>query len=186
MQMHMINSGYQYARPLSFLRRTTVGFSTGAQAFERRSAMVYRALVTGNIERELGRTWTLTGNYNRGAQFVAIVGEPVYADSVGVRLGGLLGGRRLGYVIDGLYSNGNLTYTVTQNRVITYAGGTSLQWAIAEHWSLVGTYGYHKYEFGDNVPRPPGLAPEVGRHSVRVGVSYWLPLTIERGAIGSR
>ena len=186
MRMHMIDSGYQYERPLSFLRRTTVSVSTGAQAFERRSAMVYRALVNGNIERQIGRTWALTGSYNRSAQFVAVVGEPVYADTVGVRLGGLLGGRRLAYIADAGYSNGQLTYTLTQNRVVTYAAGSSLQWAISERWSLGGTYGYHKYELGENVPRPPGLASEIGRHSVRVGVNFWLPLTTERGASGPR
>ena len=70
--------------------------------------------------------------------------------------------------------------------MITYAGSSRLQYAMSERWGLFGTYSYYHYEFGSDVPLPTGLLPEVGRHSARIGVSYWLPLITQRGARGTR
>jgi hypothetical protein len=185
-QLHNLDTGYDYERPLSFSRRTTVGFSSGMQAFDRRDVMFYRGQVTGYLSHQLGRTWEMGGSYNRGAQFVDVLEEPVYANSVVAHAAGLIGGQRLAMMMDASYSNGRLTYTLNQNQMITYAGSSRLQYALTERWGLFGAYTYYHYEFGANVPLPIGLLPEVGRHSARIGVTYWLPLITQRGARGTR
>jgi hypothetical protein len=185
-QMHYLDTGYDYFRPLSFSRRTTVGFSTGMQAFDRRDAMFYRGQFTGYLSHQLGRTWELGGSYDRGAQFVDVLQEPVYANTVVAHLGGLIGGQRLGLMMDASYSDGRLTYTLNQNQMLTYAGSSRLQYAMSEQWGLYAAYSYYYYEFGSNVPLPPGLLPQVGRHSARIGVTYWLPLITQRGERGTR
>ena len=185
-RMHNLDTGYDYERPLSFSRRTTAGFSTGMQAFDRRDVLFYRAQVTGFLSHQLGRTWELSGSYDRGVQLVDVFEEPVYANSIVAHAGGLIGGQRLSLMMDASYSNGRLTATLNQNQMITYAGTSRLQYAISERWGLFSTYSYYYYEFGSNVPLPTGLLPEVGRHSARIGASYWLPLIAQRGARGIR
>jgi opacity protein-like surface antigen len=186
LRMHLLDTGYDYSRPLSFSRRTTIGTSTGVQAFDRRGTLIYRALVAGTIAHEIGRTWEIGGQYDRGAQYAVIVDEPVYADTIRVHTAGLIGGRRLMLSLDASYSDGHLTYTLNQNQIKTYTGAGRLQWAISQNWSFVGMYSYYKYEFGSNVPLPPGFLPQIDRQSVRVGISYWLPLTTQRGSRGPR
>jgi opacity protein-like surface antigen len=186
LRMHLIDTGYDYSRPLSFSRRTTIGASTGMQVFDRRGAMIYRALVTALVDHQLGRTWEVGGQYDRGTQYAAIVDEPVYADTVRVHTAGIVGGQRLVLSLDAAYSDGHLTYTLNQNQVVTYTGAARLQWAISQNWSLLGMYSYYNYEFGSDVPLPPGMLSQIDRHSVRLGISYWLPLTIQRGHRGPR
>jgi opacity protein-like surface antigen len=186
LRMHLIDTGFDYSRPLSFSRRTTVGSSTGVQMFDRRGTMIYRALLAGTIAHEIGRTWEIGGQYDRGAQYAVIVDEPVYADTVRVHSAGLIGGRRLMLSIDGSYSSGHLTYTLNQNQIVTYTAAARLQWAISQNWSFDGMYSYYDYEFGSDVALPTGILPRIDRQSVRFGISYWLPLSIQRGNRGPR
>lgn len=186
LRMHVLDTGYEYLRPLSFSRRTTIGVTTGAQAFDRRGTTIYRALVSANVAHEIGRTWEVIAFYDRGGQYADIVDEPVYADTVRFHGDGLIGGQRLALSLDASYSNGRLTYTLNQNQVVTYLGSARLQWAFNEHWRLEGIYSYYQYEFGSDVPLPPGLLPNVSRQSVRVGLSFWLPIITSRGARGPR
>lgn len=186
LRMHLLDTGYDYLRPLSFSRRTTVGLTTGVQGIDRRGVMIYRALVSSSIAHEIGRTWEIGGNYDRGTQYAAIVEEPVYADTVRLHTEGLIGGRRLLLSLDASYSNGHLTYTLNQNQIVTYTGAARLQWAISQNWSFLGTYAYYDYKFGSNVPLPPGMLSETDRQSVRFGISYWLPITTQRGYRGPR
>ena len=180
-ELHNLDTGFDYARPLSFSRRTTVGVSTGMEAFERQDVLFYRAQITAHLVHEIGRTWNIRGMYDRGAQFVELLGEPVYADTFSAHAGGFLVGRRLEMSVDGYYSNGQLTYTFNQNAMVTYTGSASLEWGLSPNWSIHTSYGYYSYRFGQDVTLPTGLLPETKRHSVRVGVSYWIPLMTARG-----
>jgi outer membrane receptor protein involved in Fe transport len=112
---------------------------------------------------------------------VEVLDEPIYADTFSGHVGGFLISRRLEASVDGFYSNGQLTYTLNQNAMVTYSGSARLEWGLSPHWSMHSSYGYYAYSFGRDVPLPIGMLPETKRHSIRVGVSYWVSLMRARG-----
>ncbi len=184
--LHDVDTGIDYARPLSFSRRTTVGFSGGMLMFNRDNAMLYRFQGASNIAHEFGRTWNLDLAYNRGAQLVDVLDAPVFSDTVTGHLGGFLGGGRLELSIDGDYSNGQLSYSANRNDMVSYSGSGRLEYALNDRWMMYGAYTYYSYDFGANVTLPAELLPAVARHSARVGFSVWFPLTTQRGSRGTR
>ncbi len=185
-KIHNFDTGYDYSRPLSFSRRTRVGFNSGMQAFDRADRTFYHLLLGANVSHQLGRTWAMDVLYARGAQFIDVVDQPMYADSVSAHADGYLIGRRLHLSIDGRYSNGQLTTTLRQDRLVTYTGSTRLEWGLSESLAAYGTYAFYSYDFGQNIALPEGLQSRVERQSVTGGLRLYLPLITQRGSRGTR
>jgi hypothetical protein len=185
-KIHNIDVGVDYGRPLSFSRRTRVGFSVGSSALERGDATIYRLQGNANIAHEIGRTWRVVGGYDRGAQFVEILPEPMYASTIGVMAGGLVGGRRLELRLNGSYSSGRLVLSSSGRGLVTYVAGGELQWAATRQVAVYGSYGFHHYEFGVNAAVPTELRRPISRHSIRIGARLWVPLFTQRGAADGR
>ena len=185
-RMHNIDSGFDYERPLSFSRRTTVGFSGGMQMLERVDTRFYRFQGSATVSHQFGRTWLLRAHYDRGAQFIDIVPDPMYSDTVTAHFGGFLVGRVLQLSIDGSYSDGRLSYTTQQSALVTYNGSANIEWALGEKFTFFGSYAYYGYDFGDTVSLAIPISRSVERHTVRGGVRVWFPLLRQRGQRGNR
>jgi hypothetical protein len=174
-----IDVGIDYARPLSFSRRTRVGFSIGSSVLTRESVNFYRVGGTADITHEIGRTWSLVGAYVRGMQFTEVIPEPIYTDAVTARANGLAG-RRLELSLDAHYSTGQLTIDRRGSGLRTYGASPMVQWALTERLALYGTYAFYHYAFGEGVTVPADLRRDVDRHSIRGGVRLWVPLLTHR------
>ena len=185
-RIHNIDTGYDYSRPLSFSRRTTVGFNSGVQAFDRADRTFYHVLLGANVAHQFGRTWAADVLYARGAQFVDVLDQPIYADSLSAHADGFVVGRRLHLSIDGRYANGQLTTTANQNSLVTYTGSTRLEWGWTQSLAAYATYTFYSYDFGQNIALPVGLQSRVERHSVTAGLRLYLPLMTQRGSRGTR
>ena len=66
--------------------------------------------------------------------------------------------------------------TVTRPTYKTYAATAGLAFALSRAWQLDASYGYYYYDLGSQAALPPIAAPQADRQSIRVGLSYWLPL----------
>lgn len=185
-QLHNIDIGWDYARPLSFSRRTNVGFSMGTQAFDREGIMFYRFQGTGHVTHQMGRTWEISATYDRGIQFIELVDEPMNADTFRGHAAGLLAGRRLQLVLDSGYTTGQLSSVTTRRRLETISASSSLDWALGRQYTLFASYSFYQYNFDESVQLPVALLQATTRHSVHGGVRIWLPLIAQRGSRGTR
>lgn len=189
LENHNIDVGVDYSRSLSISRRTSVGFSTGTsgvslvgtrtdlETAETTTHDRTRFHVTGSarITREIGRTWSASGEYTRGLRFSDQMDEPVYGDVAALSFGGLLS-RRLQFQSNARALFRGRSLGGDKDHLNVYVGSTGLSMALTRFVSLGLNYSYYRYGFEGNAPVAPGLAPEVGRQSVRASVNLWAPL----------
>jgi hypothetical protein len=179
-----LDIGGSYARPLSFSRRTTVGFTAGSAILSRGTAptnnsSLFRVVGTGTVSHEMGRTWTLGGSYNRGVQFVEGFTEPFFVDTAHAGLTGLLS-RRTQLDITSTFSNGRLGLTLAANDYRSVMQRTAVGFSLTQSLLLTTEYGYYWYDFGNAIGLPNELSSSMNRQMVMVSISYWMPLYTPR------
>jgi hypothetical protein len=196
-----LDIGINYRKPLSRTRRTYLRFNTGTlltdtevvdaagsvtdtvsitetdpvvetQSGERRRL---RAVGSAALIHQMGRTWTAQGQYRRQLQYLDGFDEPIFADTVGVGLSGLVS-RRLEFVLAASYVNGAVGLTRDAPRVETYAAVARLRRALARGLAVYAEYLFYHYRFDEDAARPVGLPLEFDRNGVRVGLVFWIPL----------
>ena len=171
-----IELGLDYDHALSLTRRTTVGFASGMTSVrDAHGASEYRLIADARLSREIGRTWHATAAYHRGASLVAGFNQPVFADAVQMGLTGALS-QRLMFAASAGASEGQLTQTLQPNPVRNYLGSARLQYALTRLLALSGEYDYYYDHFDRSEGVPAGLGQHLVRRSVRIGLTFWLPL----------
>jgi hypothetical protein len=179
---HNIDVGIDYARTLSFSRRTRLSFSTGS-AIVQTSDQDRRYRVTGNatLSHEITRDWNTSLTYVRDVGFFGNFNQPIFSDSVSARLRGVLADRLLMTVTAG-FLTGDLGLTDDGSTSFkTFTGSASLLYGLTQLLGVDVTYSYFDYRFSDltsptDPNLPPGLPPSFGRNSIRAGLTLWLPL----------
>jgi len=170
-----VDVGIDYARPLSFSRRTTITFGSGTSIVTDQFRSYYRVLADAGLTREIGRTWSLNGTYHRGVQYVEGLGGPVYADTVQMQVHGLVA-RRLDLGMTGGYSNGAIALSTVDSGYVTYTGAVTLRVALSRLVALDTQYAYYYYDFSSQATVLPGIPGRLRRNSLRVGFSGWFGL----------
>jgi hypothetical protein len=188
-EAHDIDVGVDYARSMSFSRRTTFGFSTGSaiyrsyngpQGVPNGDPALYRThyLVTGTayLNRQIGRTWNARLDYRRGLQMVEGFPQPFLSDSVMGTLGGYWG-HRLRFGATGQYSNGDVgERSVSGRSFTTYLGSANLELAVSRLVALTVDGLFYHYVFDQSIELPDGIGRGLDRRTIRCGVTIWLPL----------
>jgi hypothetical protein len=175
--VHEIDLGVNYARQLSFSRRTTFSFSTGSTLFEADGNRTFTIIGDAALRHQFGRNWLSTIAYNRGVGFVTNFSGPVLSDNVSARLDGLFGQRVMVSAQGGL-SAGKIGYGADDDTALskfsTYTGTATMQYAFTANLASFVQYAYFYYDF----PRGPELPVrgEFDRNSIRVGLSVSVPL----------
>jgi opacity protein-like surface antigen len=174
---HNIDTGFDYNRTLSFSRRTSLSFSTGAGAVEDGSVIRYSVIGTANLKHEIGRTWSLTVAYNRNAGFVQAFDAPFFVDAVNAGLTGLIN-RRLSFRSAFGLSLGDFGTPGSDesSTFATMSGSAGLNTALTRNLAISVDYIYYRYDFGQTELLPVGFLPETARHSIRAGLNVWAPL----------
>lgn len=182
---HLIDTGVDYNKTLSFSRRTTLSFSTGGSAVTERGDTYFTGIGSARFNHEIGRTWDFTAGYNRNIGFIETFSSPFVYDSASVSLGGLLG-RRWSFESSASASLGNigLGSTAQDNDFDTYQATTGVSRALNRHLSIGVNYSFYRYHFSESTLLPAGFNEELSRHSVRATLSAWLPL-MQRGRRGN-
>jgi hypothetical protein len=170
-----IDIGMDYARPLSFSRRTTITFSSGSSIVSDGVRQYFRVLADAGLTREIGRSWALTGNYHRGVQYVEGIVGPLYADTAQMRAHGLIT-RRIDLGVSGAYTNGEIGLSAVANDYVSYTGAVDLHIALSSMLSISTQYAYYYYDF-NQATVIPGVPGTLRRNSLRVGLSGWFGRT---------
>jgi hypothetical protein len=172
---HMFDLGVDYRRSLSFSRRTTFGFASGSALVKEDYGEHFVVNADVNLTREIGRTWSASADYHRGVQFVAGFADPLYADTVQLRLGGLVN-RRVDVSLVGGYSAGQVGLDADDGAYSTYTVSASARFALNRWVSFDSQYFYYRYGFDHAVVLPFGFASNMNRHGFRAGLTGWLPI----------
>jgi hypothetical protein len=175
-EAHEIELGVNYARQLSFSRRTTFSFSTGSTLFEVQGRRNFTIVGDAALRHQFGRNWLSSIAYNRGVGFITNFSGPLLSDNVSARLDGLLGQRWM-LSFNGGLSAGRVGYGADEealSRFTTYTATATMQYAFTAYLASYVQYAYFYYDF----PRSPDLpvGGEFDRNSVRVGLSVSVPL----------
>jgi len=166
--------GVDYARALSFSRRTQFSFATGTSAVADADRTTYRFTGDARLNREIGRTWNATASYRRGVDFVAAFSEPFLSDGFSVGFGGMLN-RRLQFASAVGGALGSVGVGAEQNYDTYYASAT-LTCGLTRYMGLGTEYFFYRYRFEETVRLPSGMSPHSNRQGVRVYLSLWVPL----------
>jgi hypothetical protein len=108
-------------------------------------------------------------------QYLPGFGGSFFADTAQVRYSGLLN-RRIEASLAGAYSAGHVGFQQDGASYSTATAGADMRVAMSRTLSLFAQYAYSRYGFDAGVQVPFGLPPQLDRHSVRFGLSGWLPL----------
>ena len=179
---HRIDSGLAVATPLPFSRRTVFTANSGFAVVEGDDSVNrgQQVLLIGNValSHQFPGTWTLEGGYSRDPQIVEIYRTPVYTDTAYGALRGRVGSRVSLSLWSG-YSNyardAGLGEVGTESFYVTGNAGFRMVRML---------YAYCEYAYYDFDSRATIAAVtaevQTGRHSVRAGLSWTLPLLLPR------
>jgi opacity protein-like surface antigen len=184
--MHNLGLGGGYSRPLSFSRRTTVSFSGGTAVVDGAGGQRYRLIGDAAVHREIGRTWLARFAYNQGVQFVEVLPDPLYGSAFRASADGLLS-RRADLSLDAGYSTGGLSVGGAGGADYTTTSASArFRFAVTRSLAWYAEYAYSQYVFSEAISLPQGFSNEVARHSVRTGITLWIPLFTPRRANAAR
>ena len=178
---HDIGIGAEYDRPLGRDRRTKLRFSMGTSMIEAPppqrpeavSVKQFHAVGDVLLTHQIRRTWSARVGYRRGAQFVEELSAPVFNDGIRVSADGFVN-RRTDVNATVAYSSGK-TYS-TGATFDTYTATARARIAANRGFAGFIEYVYYFYRFDGGLQLVTGAPPELSRNSVKVGLSFWLPL----------
>jgi len=170
-----IDVGLDYARPLSRTRRTKINFSSGSSVINYLDKQYFVVNGDAGLTHEIGRSWTVNLDYHRGVQYAEAVAGPMMADTVHTRFEGYLS-RRIEANVHAAYSSGQIGLGSTDPGYSTFSAGSALRIALNHVFSVDVQYLFDQYDFDHGAPVLVGIPRTLERHSVRIGVTGWVPL----------
>jgi hypothetical protein len=177
-----IDFSFSYDRRLSPTRQLQITGGGGATHVSTLNAVDHSNLSywmpsgSGSFSWDVGRSWSLAGDYSRSANVLQGVSLTTFAtDSASTSVSGLVNSR-IETSFSATYSNGHSGGADTTGRFENYSGSMQLLYAISRCCAMALNYDYFVYRF-QNVPDLPSqFPPSFDRQAVWVGFSIWLPL----------
>jgi hypothetical protein len=175
---HNIDGGIGYRRPLSFSRRSTLGFNVGSTLITDGARRDFYVTGDASLTHQLSQFWALTTIYNRSVSRMGGLASPYVTDLGSVSVGGLVT-RRLSLAGSGSFSRGN-TAVASQNAYdAAYATGR-VGYSITRFIPVYAEYIYYFYRFDTSTGLAVNFPMNVNRHGLRAGLSYSIPLVGRR------
>jgi len=171
---HDIDIGFDYDRPLSLARRTTLSFSSGSSLVPQDGKTYYH--LTGNVSLayQIGRMWTSSLRYDRGLQFIEAFPRPFISDAIAARLkSNPL--RKVDLQLSAAYSVGTIDGAGEGGAVETYTGTAKMGISVNRHVALFSEYLYYHYRLGQQT-LATAFPAHLDRQTARIGLKLWLPL----------
>jgi hypothetical protein len=181
--MHNIDVGLDYARTLTFARRTSFSFGTGTTLWRRTNGTDFNGSgqtqfnLNGfaTLNRQFLRTWATSLRYTRGTSYLEGYNEIVVFDEASASVGGLLTDR-LDASAGVSYTNAGIQ-TGLGGRANNIGAGAQLRYGFTPSIAAFVSYTYMRSEV------PTYLQPldllttyRPDRQGVRVGVTVWFDL----------
>ena len=171
---HSIDGGFGYRRPLSFSRRSVVGFNIGGTVITDGATRNFWVTGDASLSHQLSQFWALTVSYNRNVSRMGGLATPYVNDLGGVSVGGLVT-RKLTLAGSGSFSRGS-TAVATQNAYDAVYGTGRVGYPITRFLPLYAEYIYYFYRFDTSIGLAVNFPMNVNRHGLRAGLAYAIPL----------
>jgi hypothetical protein len=181
---HSITAGPVWQRRLSRTRRIEVSVAGGAQHVEtvtrgdeRETIRYWVPSGSASVRLDLGRTWALWTDYNRGTTVLPqVTTTALSSDTLSVSAGGRLASRlNLSFTTGYARGASDSATGATDDYRSTFLS-SQLQWRMGRRFAAVLMHSYYDYAFGEGTNLQEGFLPSSNRHTVRAGVTVWLPL----------
>jgi hypothetical protein len=174
-QVHSLNIGVNYRKPLSRSRRTFLRIKTGSVIADQTAGQTVRVTGLASLVHQMGRTWSAQGQYRRQVGYIDGFVRPVFSDSVNAGIQGLIT-RRVDFEVSANYITGTDGLGQGSARFSSYSGSARVRRAFTRTLAGYVQYLFYHYNFDEAADRPVGLPQKFNRNGVRVGLSMWLPL----------
>jgi hypothetical protein len=176
MEIRTIDLGLDYRHAISRFRNTTLAVTTGSAVVAGQEGDEYRILADARLIRLIGRSWTTSVGYNRGVEFMSVLGDVLASDAATVTLDGFAS-RALQVSLSASYSLGTLgAAPTTSGRLATTLGVARMQYGLARSVAVDAQYTYYAHELGDAPATGLAVDPALTQHRVRIGLNVWLPM----------
>jgi hypothetical protein len=177
-----IDVSFGYTRRLSPTRQLQMNAGGGAthvstlNALDRSDLAYWMPSGSGSVSWDVGRSWSLAGEYSRAASVLQGVSVTTFAtDSASASVSGLVNSR-VEASLSTTYSNGRSGGADTSGRFENYSGSLQLRYAISRCCATAVNYDYYVYRFENVADLPSGFPADFDRQAIRVGITVWLPL----------
>jgi hypothetical protein len=173
-----INVGLGYHRPLSFSRRTVIGFDFGTTVVSQQRT--HDVFVTGDasLSYQLRRTWTTAVFVHRDVSTIGGIAVPFASNVVSGTIGGLWN-RHVAVSVNGSYARGSSAIAVS-NGYQLISGSSRLSFTLSRYLPAYVEYVYYHYRFENPIGLASGFPVMIDRTGVRGGLAYSLPLVGRR------
>lgn len=139
----------------------------------------------GSIRIDLGRTWSLSGDFRRDVSMIVGFTDRSFETYTGsIRTGGQVS-ERVQLALAGTYSSG-VAPIETQGSYRSGTAGVQVNYRLTRWASLHSSYTYYNHHLADTIEIPEGLPRMFERNSVRLGVTFTFPLQGGTGVTAGR
>jgi hypothetical protein len=168
---HDLDAGFDYDRPLSFWRHTTISVTTGSTVLTGVDGQHFRLNAAAALSHQLAQRWAVTANYSRPIEYVAGFARPLISDAVRAGFTGMLPHRiSLQASAGGAWGSEG---SAGGARFASYTATLRLTRRLSPEWALEGEYHDASYRF-DRDPHALGIPPAFARRGFRTGI-VWAP-----------
>jgi hypothetical protein len=175
--------GVRFNRRLSSIRRMSVALSGGAtqlllsDAGEAAGVDEFHPTFSASFEYILARQWSFNLTANRAITVLAgISSQPVTSDTVALGLHGTVG-RRFRLSVNSSYMKGSTIAREAATATTGVGGDISVRYGLRNWLGTFATYSYYHHTLQNAFQAAvSGLPPLYDRHTVRGGITLWLPL----------
>lgn len=176
--VHTIDTGVGYRRPISSSRRTTLGLSAGSSLLSQGGLRAFTVTGDASLTYQMKRTWSTGVFYTRGISKVGGMLTPFVTDSVSGNISGLWS-RRFGFTGSGGLSLGSSALLFQNTYDAIYASGR-FHYDLSRHVPVYVEYVYYQYEFSQPGGLAAGFPMSVRRSGIRGGLGWSTPLVGQR------
>jgi hypothetical protein len=178
-----VDVGVRHSRPLSATRRMSFEFSLGSSMANTPASSAADQPATGRFYGlsadftaawQFTRGWQTRGTFRRGLEYVAQLGEPVFATGFSADVGGFIT-RRIDVLASARYSSGRSALNRDALAFDTYGADLRIRHALTRSLAVYGQYLHYFYDFTGNVGLPTGIPFGLERNGVRAGLTLWVP-----------
>ena len=168
---HDLDAGFNYARPLTFSRHTTMSVTSGSTVLTGADGHHFRLNAAVELRHQLTRRWSATADYSRPIEYVAGFARPLISDAVRVAFAGMLP-QRISLTVSAGGARG-MEASRSGAHFSSYTGAVRLTRRLSPVWALEVEYHDASYRF-DSAPQAAAIPPAFARRGVRTGI-VWAP-----------
>jgi hypothetical protein len=177
---HSLPLGVEYSPALSATRRAILGLKVIPSTLVIPESAA-NTPVTGRVTKLQGeasasypffRSWMASARFRRNVEYVAVLGEPIFADTASVDVSGLLR-RRLDLAASAGFAEGESALQ-QGNQVDSYTGTVRLRFALTRSFAAFSEYLYYRFDLRGLGFESLDLPTAFDQHGVRVGLTLWV------------